>query len=91
MNTQEMSTRFYRRLRKLNDKKKVRKRELLGLYFDLYELFMAMSEEARTEALMETIMPPPGMMKMFKIPGKGEEEKDAEEEKPIRPKPGAYL
>lgn len=88
MKTEEMSTRFYRKLRKLNDKKKVTKRELLGLYFDMYELLMAISEEARTDALMESMMPPPGVMKML-IPG-GKREKDAEEKEAGRD-PGQYL
>lgn len=89
MKTQEMSTQFYRKLRKLNDKKKVSKREILGLYFDLYELLMAISEEARMNDLMDSVMPPPGMMKMFKLPsGKDEDDK---EEKPSKGKTGQYL
>ncbi len=87
MKSSDMSTRFYRKLRKLNDQKKVSKRELLGLYFDLYELLMAMSEESRAADLFEAMAPPPGMMKMFKLPG-GEEKDD---KKKSKEDPGQYL
>lgn len=90
MKTQEMSTRFYRNLRKLNDKKKVTKREILGLYFDLYELLMAISEENRTAELMESLMPPPGVMRMLQIPS-DKKEKDAEEKEARPHTPGQYI
>lgn len=55
---------FRRRLRELHDKKRVSKRELQGLFWDVYELFVVMHEE--TADPFGAMMPPPSLFKVDK-------------------------
>jgi hypothetical protein len=53
---------FRARIRALQDKKNPSNRELLGLFFDLYEIFMVLSDDMKEE-LAEAVV---GSMPQFK-------------------------
>jgi len=53
------------KLRKLQDQGKATNHELLGLHFDLYEIFMVLSEDTKSD-MLEAMMGAGGP-KMFKL------------------------
>jgi len=56
---------FRARLRKMQDKGKPSNSELLGLFFDLYEIFMVMSDDLQDE-MMSVMSGLPQMLKVDK-------------------------
>ncbi len=51
--SEESVQNFRKRLRLMQDKRFIRKRELLGLLFDVYELFMVHAEEKNIQTLLD--------------------------------------
>lgn len=95
--TQHNIRELRKRLRALQDKDQVSKRELLGVLFDVYEIFVTLHED-QTEAAMAPMMSELFGPKVYKVsPEEFDEvvkrDKQATKEKASTPSagPGQYL
>lgn len=92
--TQHNIQEFRRRIRLIADKKNPSKREILGLLFDVYEIFVVMAEDRDTAEMMSMFDIPPG--KVYKVsPEKFDEvvthDKNAKGRAIEENSPGQYL